>query len=70
LEADGVSGSGALGMSVLIFAPFAFMGHRSVVVTIIIGFIYSRNDRLPDDEDAATVYGEEPEELPPPHLSA
>ncbi len=62
--------AGALGMSVVAFAPFAFMCYLSTVVTVIMGFIAFRKDRLPDDEDAATVYGEEPEELPPSHLSA
>lgn len=62
--------AGALGVSVLTFAPFAFMCYLSTVVTVIIGFTYFRKDRLPDDEDAAVVYGEEPEELPALHLSA
>jgi len=62
--------AGALGMNVLTFAPYAFMCYLSVIVTVTIGFIYFRKDQLPADEEATAVYGEEPDQLPAPHLSA
>jgi NhaC family Na+:H+ antiporter len=61
---------GALGLNVLTLAPFAFMCYLSPVMTIVLAAISLRRDKLPDDADAAEVYGEEPAELPTPQLSA
>ena len=62
--------AGALGISVLSFAPYAFMCYLSAIVTLIIGFLYFRKDTLDASENAAAVYGEDLEELPLPHLTA
>ena len=60
----------ALGMSVITFAPYAFMCYLSVIVTVAIGFLYFRRDRLPSEEDAEAIYGKEPDKLLSPQLSA
>lgn len=62
--------AGALGVSVVAFAPFAFLCYLQPLTTIVLGVFFMRRDRLPRDEDADEVYGQEPEQLPEPHLSA
>jgi len=53
-----------LGMSAAVWAPFTFTAYLTPLVTFVIAMITFRKDRLPDTEDAAQVYGEEPSELP------
>ncbi len=53
-----------LGMSAAIWAPYTFTAYLTPLVTFVIAMITFRKDRLPDTEDAAQVYGEEPSELP------
>jgi len=56
----------ALGMGTAIWAPFTFTAYLAPVVTFVIANIVLRRQRLPDTEDAAQVYGQEPSELPEP----
>lgn len=62
--------AGALNVSVAAFAPYAFLCYLQPLTTILLGIIFMRKDSLPPDEDAHAVYGQEPEHLPDPHLSA
>jgi len=55
-----------LGMGTAIWAPFTFTAYLTPVVTFVIASIVLRRQRLPDTEDAAQVYGQEPSELPEP----
>jgi len=55
-----------LGMGTAIWAPFTFTAYLTPIVTFVIANLYFRKDRLPEGEDAAQVYGEEPSELPEP----
>jgi len=55
-----------LGLGTAIWAPFTFTAYLTPVVTFVIASIVFRKQRLPEDEDAAEVYGEEPSELPEP----
>jgi len=63
---------GALGMSVLTYAPFALLCYLQPLTTIALSYINLQKDTLPAEADAETVYGEEFEEdeLPAPQLSA
>lgn len=63
---------GALGISVLTYAPFAFMCYLSPLVTIALAYITLRKENLPAGADAEVVYGRElkEEELPELQLSA
>ncbi len=62
---------GALGIG-LAYAPYAFMSYLSVLVTLVLAFVYLNKKTIPDDEDAQTVYGTEPvnADLPGQRLSA
>lgn len=62
--------AGTLGIDTLVYAPYNFVAYLSPLVTVVIGFIVFRKERLPEDEDAVTAYGEEPKELMEPHLTA
>lgn len=63
--------AGALGMSVLSFAPFAFLCYLSPVVTLVFAATNLRKDRLPDDVAAEDIYATDTEEqLPAPRLTA
>jgi hypothetical protein len=55
-----------LGLGTAIWAPFTFTAYLTPLVTFVIVTIFFRKDRLPEAEDAAEVYGEEPSELPEP----
>jgi NhaC family Na+:H+ antiporter len=61
---NGAFFAGALGLSTLAYAPYAFIAYLTPLITVVIGFAYFRKDRLPDDADAATVYGKELTKLP------
>ncbi len=58
--------SATLGLGTAIWAPFTFTAYLTPIVTFVIFLITFRKERLPDGEDAARVYGEEPDdnELP------
>ena len=62
---------GALGIG-LANAPYAYMSYLSVLVTLVLAFVYLNRKTIPDDEDAQTVYGTEPDnaDLPTQRLSA
>lgn len=62
--------AGTLGVDTLAYAPYNFVAYVSPLVTIVIGLVLFRKERLPQDKDAVSVYGEEPEVLPEPHLTA
>jgi NhaC family Na+:H+ antiporter len=62
--------AGAMGISVLSFAPYAFMCYLSVVITTVIGLWTLRQSKLPADVDPAAIYGKEPAHLPEPKLTA
>ena len=55
-----------LGLGTAIWAPYTFTAYLTPVVTFVIASIVFRKQRLPEDEDAAEVYGTEPSELPEP----
>ena len=55
-----------LGLGTAIWAPYTFTAYLTPLVTFVIAIIVSRKQRLPEDEDAAEVYGTEPSELPEP----
>jgi len=55
-----------LGLGTAIWAPFTFTAYLTPLVTFVIANIVFRRQRLPEAEDAAEVYGEEPSELPTP----
>ena len=61
---NGAFFAGAMGIATIAYAPFAFLIYLSPLVSVVIGFLYFRKDRLPSDDDAKAVYGEEPTELP------
>ena len=63
---------GALGMSVLSYAPFALLCYLQPLTTIVMAYITLHKETLPAGADAETVYGEELDEneLPEPQLSA
>ncbi|MCB0148191.1 MAG: hypothetical protein M9936_21060 [Caldilinea sp.] len=61
---NGAFFAGALGLSTLAYAPYAFVVYLSPLITVVIGFLYFRKDRLPSGQDAAAVYGSEPAKLP------
>ena len=67
---NGALFGGTLGIATLAYAPYAFLLYLTPLVTVIIGFLYFRKDHLPASDDAATVYGKEPTNLPSPHLTA
>ena len=62
--------AGAMGVSVLSYAPYAFMCYLSVVVTMILAYFTSKSSTLPKSVDAAEVYGEEEPAPPAPNLLA
>ena len=62
--------AGAMGVSVLSYAPYAFMCYLSVLVTMFLAYLTSKKSTLPKGVDAAEVYGEMQEELPEPQLLA
>ncbi|MFC2030494.1 Na+/H+ antiporter NhaC family protein [Chloroflexota bacterium] len=55
-----------LGLGTAIWAPFTFTAYLTPLVTFVIANVVFRKQRLPEAEDAAEVYGEEPSELPEP----
>ncbi len=55
-----------LGLGTAIWAPFTFTAYLTPVVTFVIANIVFRKQQLPEDEDAAEIYGQEPSELPEP----
>ena len=61
---NGAFFAGALGIATMAYAPYAFLIYLTPLVTVVVGFLYFRKDRLPSDDDATAVYGEEPTELP------
>ena len=61
---NGAFFAGALGVAALAYAPYTFFSYLTPLITVVIGFLYFRKDRLASDDDASTVYGEEPTELP------
>ena len=61
---NGALFAGTLGIAALAYAPYAFLLYLTPLITLVIGFLYFRKDRLPSDDDATAVYGEEPTELP------
>ena len=62
--------AGAMGVSVLSYAPYAFMCYLSVLVTMFLAYLTSKKSTLPKGVDAAEAYGEVQEELPEPQLLA
>ena len=62
--------AGATGIGVLSFAPYAFMCYLSVVITMVLGYLTIRRNKLPADADAAAIYGKKPRHLPEPKLTA
>ncbi len=67
---NGAFFAGTLGISTLAYAPYAFLAYLTPLVTVIIGFVYFRKDHLPSDDDATSVYGKEPQDLPAQKLAA
>ncbi|MBK7179762.1 MAG: hypothetical protein IPH82_21715 [Chloroflexi bacterium] len=67
---NGALFAGTLGLSTVAYAPYTFMAYLTPLITIVIGFLYFRKDRLPSGDDATAVYGEEPEKLPTPKATA
>jgi len=67
---NGALFAGTLGIATLAYAPYTFLLYLTPLVTVIIGFLYFRKDRLASDDDAAAVYGKEPDKLPEPQRSA
>ena len=61
---NGAFFAGAMGIATIAYAPYAFLIYLSPLVSVVIGFLYFRKDRLPSDDDATAVYGEEPTKLP------
>jgi NhaC family Na+:H+ antiporter len=61
---NGAFFAGALGIATLTYAPYTFLSYLTPLVTVVIGFLYFRKDRLPSGDDATALYGEEPTELP------
>jgi NhaC family Na+:H+ antiporter len=61
---NGAFFAGALGVAVLAYAPYALFSYITPLITVVIGFLYFRKDRLSSEDDATTVYGAEPTELP------
>ena len=67
---NGAFFAGTLGIATLAYAPYAFLAYLTPLVTVIIGFVYFRKDHLPSDDDASSVYGKEPKDLPEQKLTA
>ena len=61
---NGAFFAGAMGLATIAYAPYAFLIYLTPLVTVVIGFLYFRKDRLPSADDASAVYGAEPAELP------
>jgi NhaC family Na+:H+ antiporter len=61
---NGAFFAGAMGIATMAYAPYAFLIYLTPLITVVIGFLYFRKDRLPSDDDATAVYGKEPTELP------
>jgi NhaC family Na+:H+ antiporter len=61
---NGAFFAGAMSIATLAYAPYAFLIYLSPLVTVVIGFLYFRKDRLPSTDDASAVYGAEPTEIP------
>ena len=61
---NGAFFAGAMGIATLAYAPYAFLIYLSPLVSLVIGFLYFRKDRLPSDDDATAAYGKEPTKLP------
>ena len=55
-----------LGLGTAVWAPFTFTAYLTPIVSIVIAYMTFRKQRLPEGEDVAQVYGEEPDdnELP------
>lgn len=62
--------AGTIGIGTLEYAPYTFVAYLTPLITIIIAVLYFRKDKLPEDEDAETVYGDMPTELPSPEMTA
>ena len=58
----GAFAAGALGMSVLNLALYAFICYRSLLVTAVLASISLRKETLPEDADAEEIYEEAPDE--------
>lgn len=59
--------AGTLGIATLQWAPFTFFAYLTPVVSfVMVYFYFLRKDKLPSDEDAAQVYGDEPSQVPTP----
>jgi len=53
-----------LGMGTAVWAPYTFTAYLTPIVTFVMVYVYYlRKDRLSDDEDAAQVYGQEPNDM-------
>ncbi|MCB0181163.1 MAG: hypothetical protein KDI62_23260 [Anaerolineae bacterium] len=61
---NGALFAGTLGIGTVVYAPYTFMAYLTPLVTIVVIFLYFRKDRLPDNDDATAIYGEEPDQLP------
>lgn len=61
---NGAFFAGAMGIATIAYAPYAFLIYLSPLVSVIIGFLYFRKDRLPSGDNATAVYGDEPTDLP------
>jgi NhaC family Na+:H+ antiporter len=61
---NGAFFAAAMGIATLAYAPYAFLIYLTPLVTVIVGFLYFRNDHLPSSDDASAVYGAEPTKLP------
>ena len=51
-----------LGLGTAVWAPFTFTAYLTPLVTFVIVLITFRKQRLPEGEDVAQVYGEEPDD--------
>ena len=60
----GVLFAAMVGTSVLTWAPYAFTGYLTPVVTYLIAHLFFRNERIPEAQDATEIYGAEPTDLP------
>ncbi|HEX9229013.1 MAG TPA: Na+/H+ antiporter NhaC family protein [Arthrobacter sp.] len=68
----GAFAGGALGMSVLTYAPFALLCYLQPLVTIVLAHVILHRHTLPAEADTFSAYGEDvkEEDLPSPRLSA
>ena len=48
-----------LGLGTAVWAPYTFTAYLTPIVSIVIAYMTFRKDRLPENADAAQVYGEE-----------